>query len=186
MNINKAQTLIFSKSHNIRARQKNISIDGNAIETVNYTKFLEVVIDNKLNWSAHIKYICNKMSNSMGSINKVRNLLNKDTLLNLYYVFIYPYITYCSVIWGRAPNIYLLKVHTLQKRVLRIISHHHHHELSDVTCCRLTDSVVTSRGGPRILHIAFRPTRSWHIDSSFSMAFMSRRFMCMSLLDRYC
>ena len=56
-NINKTHTLNFSKSHNIRTRQNNIIIDGKAIETVNYTKFLGVVIDNKLN-----KYICNKMS----------------------------------------------------------------------------------------------------------------------------
>ena len=40
--------------------------------------------------------------------------------------------------------------------------------------------------GSRILHLAFHPTRSWHIDSSFSMALMSRRFMCMSLLDKSC
>ena len=63
---------------------------------------------------------------------------------------------------------------------------HRHHELSDVTCCTLTDSVVTSRGVPRILHLAFHPTRSWHIESIFSMALMSRRFMCLSLLVRYC
>ena len=63
------------------------------------------------------------MSKSIGIINKVRNLLNRETQINLYYVFIYPYITYCNVIWGRAPNTYLLKVHILQKRVLRTISH---------------------------------------------------------------
>ena len=58
---------------------------------------------------------------SIGIINKVRNLLNKETLINLYYVFIYPYITYCNVIWGRAPNTYLSKVHILQKRVLYLL-----------------------------------------------------------------
>ena len=123
LNINKTHTVNFSKSHNIRTRQNNIIIDGKAIETVNYTKFLGVVIDNKLSWSAHIKYIiCNKMSKSIGIINKVRNLLNKETLINLYYVFIYPYITYyCNGIWGRAPNTYLSKVHILQKRVLLLV-----------------------------------------------------------------
>ena len=50
----------------------------------------------------------------------------------------------------------------------------------------LTHSVVTSRGVPCIQHLAFHPTRSWHIDSSFSMALMSRRCMCMSLLNRSC
>ena len=76
-------TVHFSKSHNIRTRQNNINIDEKAIETVNYTTFLGVVMDNKLNWSAHIKCICNKMSKSIGIINKVRNLLNKETLIHL-------------------------------------------------------------------------------------------------------
>ena len=40
LNINKTHTVNFSKSHNIRTRQNNIIIDGKAIETVNYTKFL--------------------------------------------------------------------------------------------------------------------------------------------------
>ena len=128
LNINKTHTVIFIKSHNIRTRQNNINTDGKAIETVNYTTFSGVVIDNKLNLSAHIKYICNKMSKSIVIINKVRNLLNKETLINLCYVIIYPYITYCNVMWERAPNIglYLSKVHILQKRVLPIgglISH---------------------------------------------------------------
>ena len=57
MNINKTHTVNFSKSHNIRTRQNIINIDGKAIETVNHTTFLGVVTDNKLNWSAHIKYI---------------------------------------------------------------------------------------------------------------------------------
>ena len=68
LNINKTHTVNFSsKSHNIRTRQNNINIDGKAIETVNLIiqKLLGVVIDNQLNWSAPIKYICNKMSKSL-------------------------------------------------------------------------------------------------------------------------
>ena len=70
-----------------------------------------------MNFRAH------KMSKSIGIINKVRNLLNMETLIHLYYVFKNPYITYCNVIWGRAPNIIFVKCALLQKRVLRIISH---------------------------------------------------------------
>ena len=62
LSLNKIHTATFSKSHNIRTRQNNITIDGKAIETVNYTTFLGVVIYyNKLNWSAHVKYICQRV-----------------------------------------------------------------------------------------------------------------------------
>ena len=54
---------------------------------------------------------------------KVKNKLEKRLLLNLYYMLIYPYLTYCNTIWGRAPNVYLDKTYILQKTIVRIISH---------------------------------------------------------------
>ena len=78
------------------------------------TKFLGVIIDNKLRWSDHINYIKNKISKSIGIINKTRNFLNKNTLRNLYYTFIYPYLIYCIEIWGNTNDIHLdplIKIH---------------------------------------------------------------------------
>ena len=122
LNIQKTHTMTFSNTHRIRTRHNKIYIDGTEIGAVNYTNFLGIVIDNKLNWSEHIKHICNKISKSIGIINKVKYMLDTKILTNLYYSFIYPYITYCNIVWGRAPKIYLSKIHVLQKRLVRIIS----------------------------------------------------------------
>ena len=54
---------------------------------------------------------------------KVKNKLEKRLLLNLYYMLIYPYLTYCNTISGRAPNVYLDKTYILQKTIVRIIRH---------------------------------------------------------------
>ena len=71
------------------------------------TIFLGVIIDNKFGWSNHINYIKNKIAKPIGIINKTRNFLNKNTLRNLYYTFIYPYLIYCIEIWGNTNDIYL-------------------------------------------------------------------------------
>ena len=81
---------------------------------------------------------------------------------------------------------YVRSKQNVRDRVGPLEDRHHHHEQSDVTCCTLTELSGDVTRGSRILHLAFHSTRSRHIDSSFSMAFMSRRFMCMSLLDRSC
>ena len=78
----------------------NIMIDGTKIEEVKKTKFLGVIIDNKLSWQDHV---ASKVSRGMGMIIKARNYLNRKSLLTLYYTFVYPYLTYCNHIWG---NIY--------------------------------------------------------------------------------
>ena len=54
---------------------------------------------------------------------KARNYLNKDGLVNLYYSFIYPYLTYCKHIWGSTYKTNLQKLVILQNKVVRIISH---------------------------------------------------------------
>ena len=100
MNKKKTCTMTFSNTPSVRNRRNDIYIDGIEIDTVNHTQFLGVIIDNKINWSDHIKYICNNISKSISIIKKVKSKLNKKTLVNLYYTFIYPYITYCNVIWG--------------------------------------------------------------------------------------
>ena len=52
---------------------------------------------------------------------KVRQYLRKEALLTLYYAFIYPYFTYCNLIWGSTYVSNLSKLIRLQNAVLRII-----------------------------------------------------------------
>jgi len=126
LNIGKTHTMLFTGNKHMHIRSNNIYIEGITIETVVKTKFLGVIIDNKLTWKEHINYICNKISKGIGIIKKVRDILSKDTLLGLYYTFIYPYLSYCNIIWGRAANIYLNRLFILQKRIMRIICKTHY------------------------------------------------------------
>ena len=89
--------MTFSNTHSIRTRHYKIYIDGTEIGTVKYTNFLGIIIDNKLNWSEHIKHICNKISKSIVMINTVKYKLDTKIPTNLYYYFIYTYITYSCI-----------------------------------------------------------------------------------------
>ena len=90
------------------------------------TNFLGVIIDNKLNWSEHILYIKNKIAKSIGIIFKIRNFLYKNTLRNMYFTFIYPYLTYCVEMWGNAHDSHLDPVIKLQKKSIRAITFSHY------------------------------------------------------------
>ena len=99
-----------------------LNIDGNEIDKIEHTKFLGVIIDNKLNWKKHISCISGKVSRGIGIMIKARKYLPKDALLSLYYSFIYPYLTYCNIVWGTACVSNLEKLQMLQKKVVRIIA----------------------------------------------------------------
>ena len=58
----------------------------------------------------------------MFTINKVRNILPKQSLKTLYYALIHPHIMYGITIWGNANSIALKKTIQLQKRALRTIN----------------------------------------------------------------
>ena len=84
--------------HRTRIKQKchinnpRLQIRNQNLTSVNNSKFLGVIICNKLKWLDHITFIKNKISKSIGIINKIRKFLNKKTLRNLYNTFVYPYL----------------------------------------------------------------------------------------------
>ena len=99
----------------------NISIDGHRIDETDHAKFLEVVIDSKLTWKNHISYITGKIAKGIGVITKARKLLDKNTLITLYYAFIFTYLCYCNHVWGNTYITYLDKLYIMEKKVVRII-----------------------------------------------------------------
>ena len=74
----------------------SLQIDGEAIAEVFKSKFLGVIIDNKLSWKDHISFVCSKIARGIGVIIKTRKLLRSESLKCLYYSFIYPYKIYCN------------------------------------------------------------------------------------------
>jgi len=122
LNIEKTHSMLFTLSHNVYNSPIAIEIAGEQIKRVHSTRFLGVIIDDKLIWDEHIKYISNKLAKSIGILTKVRHFLPSKTLVTLYYTLIYPYITYCHLVWGKASHAQLNKLILLQKKVVRIIS----------------------------------------------------------------
>ena len=99
----------------------DVVLNCEIIEKVEHFKFLGVHIDSKLNWSYHIQCIRKKMSKGNGILYRAKDYLKCDTLLTLYYSFIYPYIVYCIEVWGSTTKGNLVSLLKCQKRVLRII-----------------------------------------------------------------
>ena len=63
-----------------------------------------------------------KSQNRSAYFSRARKFLDKKNLTQLYYSFIYPYLTYCNIIWGNAPDYILWPIFRAQKRAIRIIS----------------------------------------------------------------
>ena len=126
LNVSKSNFVIFHPYQRKLNREVNLKILDNNSELVSlerktYVKYLGVLIDGNLSWKHHINYISTKISKGIGIVARLRHLVPRTTLLNIYRSLIEPYISYGLVAWGQAANAHLNKIVILQKRVLRLM-----------------------------------------------------------------
>ena len=98
-------------------------IDGTSIDRKSSTKFLGVIVDERLSFTDHIKYTKGKIARGLGILYKSRRILDKSTLTQLYNSFLCPYLNYCITVWGNTLPTYLAPIESIQRRAIRVISH---------------------------------------------------------------
>jgi hypothetical protein len=125
LNIDKTKYMIFKPRNKIITTENDIIINSKSINHVQSIKFLGIHLDTHLTWTIHINNIKNKIAKGLGIINKVKKLMNKGTLLTLYYSFVFPYLSYCISIWGCAANTHLFTLLKIQKKLLESFVRHH-------------------------------------------------------------
>ena len=81
-----------------------------------------MMIDNKLKFGDHTKYIGNKISKSIGILFRIRAFVPKPSLRQFYFSFIQSYLQYCILVWGKTYETHLSHLRILQKRSIRIIN----------------------------------------------------------------
>ena len=63
-----------------------------------------------------------KIAKYIGILYRCRRFLSLDILKNLYYSFIYPYISYGTLIWGSNYKSRIQPIYKLQKRAIRAMT----------------------------------------------------------------
>ena len=101
LNTKKTHFMVFHTSR-IKTDDVNVIMQQNTIDRVYPIKFLGLIINNKLKWHEHIQHVKHKIARSVGIVYKIRHYLKKQTLLNMYYTFVFQYLIYGVEIWGSA------------------------------------------------------------------------------------
>ena len=114
--------MVFGKKSKNRDNNISISIEGVSLDVVKHTKFLGIILDSDLNWKQHTIQLSQKLSKAIGILSRARQFLNSTTLRQLYFSFAYPYLNYCSIIWGNAAKCTLWPIFKIQKHAIRIIA----------------------------------------------------------------
>ena len=122
LNISKTNFIIF---HSLRKPVNSVVtllINKQAIEEVEYVKYLGVLLDAKLTFNYHINILSKKISRAVGVLYKLRPFVTPRILTSVYYAIAYPFLLYGITIWGNANNTLIRPLHILQKKIVRMIT----------------------------------------------------------------
>lgn len=81
--------------------------------------FLGYTIDYTLSHTSHIEKLCKRMASANYALLKLKPLLDKKSLLSVYYAYIQSIVRYAITVWGNATDVQ--KVLKSQKRAIRIM-----------------------------------------------------------------
>ena len=120
LNLGKSVYLLFAGRKPV-LNTPQIILFGEPIERKSETKFLGLIIDDKLNWKSHANYVLGKVSRMVGVLSRIRNFINKPSLLTVYYSLIYSHMQHGIIFWGSVCQSDFNKILIVQKKVLRVI-----------------------------------------------------------------
>ena len=123
LNIDKTNFIIFHPFNKPLTYNVTIKINKKAINEKNSIKYLGVFIDSTLSWKEHLLHLSKKLSRVVGILYKLRPFVNTNIMKNVYYALFYSHIVYAIEVWGLACEVYLNKIITLQKRVVRLMAY---------------------------------------------------------------
>ena len=121
INPTKSQLLVTSPRMNQLVTDFDALLNGTTVPLSNSVKYLGVTLDSMLTFESHIKILETNLSKAVGIICKLKFVLPKDALIKLYYALFHPHLLYSLVIWGSTYPNYLMRISTLQNKVVKLV-----------------------------------------------------------------
>ena len=78
-------------------------------------------MDDKLNWSHHIKSVQSKMSRYVGIMYKIKKYLPLNARIQIFHSFVQSHVHYCSLVWGFSSKSHIETLFAKQKKGLRAV-----------------------------------------------------------------
>lgn len=116
LNIGKTKYMLFHKPGK-KIIPPKLKIDNTDIERVIEFNFLGIHINENLNWNTHTMKLGNKLSRSIGVLNRLKHFLPIHIKMLLYHTLIVSHLQYGILVWGYQPG----RIIKLQKKAIRTI-----------------------------------------------------------------
>ena len=120
-------------------KTRAIFINNQKICKVQHTKFLGVVIDEKLSWADHISYLIKKLRSISGALCRIRHSVPVELYTKIYVSLFESHLAYGISVWGVAlKNKANDKLFITQKHCIRILFGDYNAYMNKLSTCART------------------------------------------------
>ena len=99
----------------------NLDIDGSIIKRRKTTKFLGVLIDDRLSWKPHIEALNKKLKSACGRIYRIKNCLPSKLHKQIYHTLFESHLAFAISVWGGVSLNVIEPVFITQKKCIRMM-----------------------------------------------------------------
>ncbi len=122
LNVKKTKLMIFGTQQKLKnIKHSPLYINNEIVENVEIFKYLGMILDPSLTFSAHINKLYKKTCSKIGMIKKVRYLSDHSIALTLYKSLVLPHLDYCDTIYMTSNQEDLNKLQLAQNVACRTL-----------------------------------------------------------------
>ena len=115
LNVQKTQILNFHANYS----KSSFADKDYPFKVESACSFLGLKIDSSLTWKNHVEHLVGKISKAYYAILTLSGIVDYSVLKQVYYAYVYSYITYGVIFWGDSSLSY--KVFRKQKEIVRVM-----------------------------------------------------------------
>jgi len=103
INYNKTEYLVLTY-RKLGGKKLKIRIDDHEINQNSETCYLDILIDDKLNWKPQIRQHCGKVAKGTWALSKLKKYVNLQTMKSAYYALVYPISNIVQLLGDKLQN----------------------------------------------------------------------------------
>ena len=101
--------------------QDSLTCNCPYIEKVSFTKYLGVIIDQRLSWHPHLELLMCRVRKLIWIFKALRHVMDRKLCTKIYVALAQSVITYCIPIWGGATKSNLIDLERAQRSLIKVL-----------------------------------------------------------------
>ena len=88
----------------MKSSHRSVYFNNISVNSTSVHKHLGMLLDDKLSYEHHLKFVLNKIKKTIGLLRKFQQILPRQSLITIYKSFIRPHLDYGDTVYDRAFN----------------------------------------------------------------------------------